>query len=295
MLNIDKFSDLAFQQKQADNDRVATAAFQTIYTNGIKTMADGEVLSGQSLQHFQQAAGALGCDAQQIQRDIDAMKKKRAAQITVDRAGSIHAKSAYINAMFRAAGISPIQDTPAYRDSLSAQLQESEAELVMLRRAEALLAHEPLTTGTTADGLPDAVAIHEACHCVTGVALGGRLESISLSDAGGICIFAEGANGTIRQGAIMLSGGVGVGHFFHRPMTEHLSRQDSLNLLRLLGDRRDCVRALQRAQHLAECIITAHEGAILGIARKLEQHGRLSAGDIRAELNSVDDWRNVAA
>jgi hypothetical protein len=297
MLNIDKFSDLAFQQKQADNDRVATAAFQTIYSNAIAKMADGETLDPEDQQRFQQAAGFWNKSPEDIAADVAEVKARRAAQITIDKAGSIHAKSAYINAMFRAAGISPLRDTPGYRDSLSAQAQEVESELVMLRQAEALLAgHEPMaSTSTTADGLPGEVAIHESCHAVIGTALGARLESLSVSAAGGITIFSEGVDGDIQQAAVMLAGSVGVAKLFNQPVFSHLSKQDGLNLLRLLADRRDCVRALQRAQHLAECIITAHEGIILGIARKLEQHGRLTADDLATELAGVDDWRYVAA
>lgn len=295
MLTSDNFTDRAFQQKQADNDRVATAAFQTIYSNAIAKMADGETLSGQDLEHFQQAAGALGCDAQQIQADITAAKAKRAAQTIADRAGSIHAKSAYVDAMFRAAGISPIQDTPAYRENLAAMQEESAEELRMLSHAEAVLAHEPLASGTTADGLPDAVAIHEAAHVTVGIALGCRLGSVALQGRGGITTFTKGISDTIQQGAVCCAGGVAAGHFYNQPMTAHLSRQDSLNLMQLLADDRDCIRSLKRAERLASCIVVANEGTIIAIARKLEQHGRLSAADIQAELDGVDDWRHVAA
>jgi len=293
---MDDFTARATQQKQADSDRLTAAAFQQIYDQGIATLADGETLSGQELQHFQQAAGFWNKSPEDIAADVDALKKKRAAQATVDRAGSIRAKSAYISAMFRAAGISPLRDTPGYRENLAAQLQESEAELVMLQAAEDLLSqHEPLATSTAADGLPDAVCLHEACHAVIGTALGGRLETLSVSDAGGITIFATEPDDTIHRAAIVLAGSIGVGRMLNQSAFAHLSRQDGLNLLRLLADRRDCVRSLKRAERLASCIVAAHEGAILGIARRLESEGRLSADDLTNELAGVDDWRNVAA
>ena len=298
MLNIDDFIDQGRQNMKADSDRLTAATFQHIYDAGIATLADDEVLDPVARQRFEQACGFWGKSPDDVQTDVTAAKAKLGAQATVDRSDSIYVKAATIRAQFAAAGISPLRDSEAYRENLAVQMAESEGELQMLQAAEELIAghREPLATSmTTADGLPGAIAIHEAAHVAVGIALGCELGSVALQGHGGITTFTKGISDTIQQGAICCAGGVAVGHFYNQPMTTHLSRQDSLNILRLLGDDRDCIRSLKRAERLASCIVVAHEGIIISVAKKLEQHGRLTAADIQAELDGVDDWRNVAA